>query len=157
MQADTPFVPDMLKYGHVKSNTAEQRRRSFESLGGSNAPNLVQNATPTPQTGSLSLVNEQTSTPFVFLPVKFGDLTVSSPVDSGAMHNFLAASFLPKLRGSPSLVLIVPCQFQVSLADGNVVQAAQLATLAPEVVDDQGVIVPGMPALEFYILDTPLA
>ena len=38
--------------------------------------------------------------------------------------------------------------------DGNVVQAAQLATLALEVVDDQGVLVPGMPALEFYVLDT---
>ena len=33
------------------------------------------------------------------------------------------------------------------------VQAAQLATLALEVVDDQGVLVPGMLALEFYILD----
>ena len=33
-------------------------------------------------------------------------------------------------------------------------QAAQLATLALEVVDDQGVLVPGMLALEFYILDT---
>ena len=32
-------------------------------------------------------------------------------------------------------------------------QAAQLATLALEVVDDQGVLVPGMTALEFYILD----
>ena len=31
-------------------------------------------------------------------------------------------------------------------------QAAQLATLAL-VVDDQGGLVPGMPALEFYILD----
>ena len=33
------------------------------------------------------------------------------------------------------------------------VQAAQLANLALEVVDDQGILVPGMPALEFYILD----
>ena len=34
------------------------------------------------------------------------------------------------------------------------VQAAQLAiTLALEVVDDQGVLVPGMLALEFYVLD----
>ena len=33
------------------------------------------------------------------------------------------------------------------------VQAAQLATLALEVVDDQGVIVPGMLALEFYFLN----
>ena len=37
--------------------------------------------------------------------------------------------------------------------DGNVVQAAQLANLALEVVDDQGVPVPGMLALEFYILE----
>ena len=111
------------------------------------------NATPTPQTGSLSLVDEQTSAPFVFLPVQFGDLAVSALVDSGAMHNFLAASLLPKLRDSPSFVSIVPCQLQVTLVDGGVVQAAQLATLALEVVDDQGVIVPGMLALEFYILD----
>ena len=55
------------------------------------------NATPTPQTGSLRLVNEQTSAHFVFLPVKFGDLVVSALVDSGAMHNFLATSLLPKL------------------------------------------------------------
>ena len=35
-------------------------------------------------------------------------------------------------------------------------QAAQLAKLALEVVDDQGVLVPGIPALELllYILDT---
>ena len=33
------------------------------------------------------------------------------------------------------------------------VQAAQLATLALEVVDDQGVLVPGMLVLEFYNLD----
>ena len=38
--------------------------------------------------------------------------------------------------------------------DGDVVQAAQLATFALEVVDNQGLIVPGMLALEFYILDT---
>ena len=31
-------------------------------------------------------------------------------------------------------------------------QAAQLATLALEVVDDQGVLVLGMLALEFYVL-----
>ena len=108
------------------------------------------NATPTPQTGSLSLVDEQTSAPFVFLPVQFGDLAVSALVDSGAMHNFLAASLLPKLRDSPSFV---PCQLQVTLADGVVVQALQLATLALEVVDDQGVIVPGIPTLDFYVFD----
>ena len=39
------------------------------------------------------------------------------------------------------------------MADGNVVQAVQLANLALEVVDDQVVLVPGMPALEFYIPD----
>ena len=33
------------------------------------------------------------------------------------------------------------------------VQAALLATLAPKVVDDQGVIVPDMLALEFYVFD----
>ena len=49
---------------------------------------------------------------------------------------------------------IVPCQLQVTLEDKGVLQAAQLATLAPEVVDGQGVIVLGMPALEFYALDT---
>ena len=32
-------------------------------------------------------------------------------------------------------------------------QAAQLATLALEVVNDQGVIVSGMMVLEFYILN----
>ena len=48
---------------------------------------------------------------------------------------------------------IVPCQLQVTLVDRGVVQAAQLATLAPEVVDDQGVIVLVMPALEFYAFD----
>ena len=111
------------------------------------------NATPTPQTGSLSLVDEQTSAPFIFLPVKFGDLVISALVDSGAMHNFFAAFFLPKLQDSPSFVSIIPYQLQATLADGGVVQAAQLATLALEVVDDQGVIVPGMLALEFYILD----
>ena len=111
------------------------------------------NATSTPQTSNLSLVDEQTSAPFVFLPVKFGDLAVSALVDSGAMHKFLTVSLLPKLRDSPSFLSIVPCQLQVILAEGGVVQVAQLATLAPEVVYDQGVIVPGMPALEFYVLD----
>ena len=42
---------------------------------------------------------------------------------------------------------IVPCQLQFTLADGGVVQAAQLAALALKVVDDQEVIVPGMPVL----------
>ena len=104
MQADTPFAPDLLTYGHVAPNTAGQCRSSFESPGGSSAPNLVPNATPTPQTGSLSLVNEQTSAPFVFLPVKFGDLAVSALGDSGAMHNFLTASLLPK-----AMRLTLPC------------------------------------------------
>ena len=36
-------------------------------------------------------------------------------------------------------------------------QAVQLAKLALEVVDDKGVLVPSMPALEFYILDMLLA
>ena len=89
----------------------------------------------------------------MFLPVQFGYLAVSTLVDSGATHKFLAASLLPKLWDSPSIVSIVACQFQVTPADGGVVQAAQLATLAPEVVGDQGVIVPGMPALDFYVFD----
>ena len=109
--------------------------------------------TPTPQIGSLSLVDEQTSAPFVFLPVQFDYLGVFALVDSGAMHNFLAASLLPKLRDLHSFVSIVPCQLWVTLVDEGVVQVAQLATLAPEVVDDQGVIVPGMLALEFYVID----
>ena len=89
----------------------------------------------------------------MFLPVKFSDLAVSALIDSGAMQNFLAASLLPKLQDKPSFVSIVLCQLQVILADGNVVQAAQLATLALEVVDNQGVLVPGIVALEFYILN----
>ena len=59
MQAGTLFAPNLLIYGHVEPNTAEQRRCSFESPGGSSAPSLVSNTTPTPQTGSLSLVDEQ--------------------------------------------------------------------------------------------------
>ena len=69
MQADTTFATDQLTYGHVLLNTAEQRRSNFESPGGSSAPNLVLNATQTPQTGSLSLVSEQTFALIVFLPV----------------------------------------------------------------------------------------
>ena len=90
----------------------------------------------------------------MFFPVRFGDLAVSALIDSGAMHNFLAAFLLPKLHDSLSFVLVVPCQLQVSLVNGGVVQVAQLATVALEVVDDQGVIVPSMLALEFYALDT---
>ena len=37
--------------------------------------------------------------------------------------------------------------------DRGVVQAAQSAILAPEVGDDQGVIVPGIAVLKFYVLD----
>ena len=54
-------------------------------------------ATLTPQTGSLSLVAEQTFDPVVFLPVKFSDLAVSALIDSGATYSFLTASLLPKL------------------------------------------------------------
>ena len=97
MQAGTPFAPDPLIYGHVKPNIVEQCRCSFRSPGGSSTPSSVPNATPTPQTSSLSLVDEQTSAPFMFLPVQFGDLAVSALVDFGAIHNFLVASFLPKL------------------------------------------------------------
>ena len=85
--------------------------------------------------------------------MKFSDLVVFALIDSGAMHSLLAASLLTKLQDLPSFVLIVLYQLQITLADRGVVQAAQLATLALEVVDDQGVLVPGMPALEFYILD----
>ena len=111
------------------------------------------NATPTLQTGGLSLVDKQIFALFVFLPLQFGDLAISGLVDSGAIHNFLATSLLLKLLDSLSFVSIDPCQVQVTLADGGVVQAAQLATLAPKVVDDQGVIVPGMLAVELYALD----
>ena len=154
MQADTTFATNLLTYGHVVPKSANQCKCSFECLRGCNAPNLVPNATQTPQTGSLSLVAEKTSTLLVFFPVKFGDLAVSTLINSGATHNFLAVSLLTKLQDSPSFVSIVLCQLQVTLADGGVVQAAQLATLALEVVDDQGVLVSGMPALKFYILDT---
>ena len=120
MQAGTPFAPDLLVYGHVEPNTAEQYRCSFESPGGSSAPSSVPNATPTPWTSSLSLVDEQTSAPFMFLPVQFGDLAVSTLLDFGAMRNFFAASFLPKLCDLPSFVSIVLCQLQITLADGGV-------------------------------------
>ena len=69
MQAETTFATDLHTYGHVAPKSLEQRRRSFECPRGSSAPNLVLNATKTPQTGSLSLVAEKTSTPVVFLPV----------------------------------------------------------------------------------------
>ena len=98
MQADTTFAIDLLIYGHLVPKSADQSKCFFESSGGSNAPNLVPNATLIPQTGSLSLVGEQTSAPIVFLPVKFGDLAVSALIDSGAIYNFLTASLLPKLR-----------------------------------------------------------
>ena len=153
MQAGTLFAPDLLKYGHVAPNTADQRKCSFEFLWGSIAPSLVPNAALTPQTRSLSLLTEQNSALFVFYPVKFGDLAVSALVDSGAIHNFHEASLLSSLRDSPSFISIVPCHFQITLVDGGVIQAAKLATLALEVVDDHGVIVPGMLALKFYIID----
>ena len=97
MQADTSFATDLLIYGHVAPKSADQCKCSFGYPGGSNAPNLVPNVTQTHQSSSLSLVADQTSAPVVFLPVKFGDLAVSALLDSGAMHNFLIASLLPKL------------------------------------------------------------
>ena len=78
--------------------SADQPKCSFGCPGGSNAPNLVPNITKTTQTGISSLVADRTSAPVVFFPVKFGDLAVSALIDSGAMHDFLAASLLPKLR-----------------------------------------------------------
>ena len=131
MQAGTSFAMICLNMGMFYPILKRSAGAGFESPGGSSAPSLVPNATPTPWISSLSLVNEQTSDLFVFLPVQFGDLAVSALVDSGAIYNFLAASLLPKLRDSPSFVSIVPCQLQVTLADGGVVQAAQLASLAP--------------------------
>ena len=109
MQAGTLFAHDLPIYGHVVPNTAAQCRCSFESPWGSSAPSSVPNATPNPQTGSLSLIDKQNTAPFIFLPVKFGDLAVSTLADSRAMHSFLAASLLPKLRDLPSFVSIVPC------------------------------------------------
>ena len=153
MQEDTIFATDLLIYKHVAPKSAYQCKCSFGCPRGTNAPNLVPNATQTPQAGSLSLVSGKT-TALVFLPVKFGDLAVSALLDSGVTHKLIAASFLTKPQDSPSFVSNVLCQLQVTLADGGVVKAAQLATLALEVVDDQGVLVPGMLALEFYILDT---
>ena len=55
-------------------------------------------ATLTPQISSLGLVGAQNSALVVFLPVKFGDLAVSALIDSVAIYNFLADSFLPKLQ-----------------------------------------------------------
>ena len=107
MQAGTLFAPDQLIYRHIEPNTAEQRRCSFESPGGSSAPSSVPNATPTPQTSSLSLVDKQPSAAFMFLPVQFGELAASALVHSGAMHNFFKASLLPKLKNSPSFVSII--------------------------------------------------
>ena len=98
MQADTTFATDLPTYEHVAPKTAEQRRSKFEHSGSGSAPSWVPIATPTPQIGSLGLVSEKTSAPVVFLPVKFGDLAVSALIDSGATHNFLAASLLSKLR-----------------------------------------------------------
>ena len=84
--------------GMLCPNLQISTRSNFERSGSSSAPSLVPIATPTPQIGSLGLVGEQISAPVVFLPVKFGDLAVSALIDSGATHNFLAASLLPKLR-----------------------------------------------------------
>ena len=110
MQAGTAFATDLLTYGHVVPNTAEQLRSNFEHPGSGSAPSSVPIATLTPQSGSLGLVGEQTSAPVVLLPVQFSDLAVSALIDSRTIHNFLAASLLPKLRDSHSFVSIVPCQ-----------------------------------------------
>ena len=122
MQADTTFSTDLLIYGHVVPNAPGQHRSSFEFPGVGSLPSLVPNATLTPHTSSLSLVTEQTSAPVVFLPAQFIDLAVSTLIDSGATHNFLKNSFLPKLQNSPSFVSIVPCYLQITLADRGVVR-----------------------------------
>ena len=98
MQADTTFATDLPIYGYVMPRSAKQRRSNFEHSGSGSAPILVPIATPTPQIGSLGLVGEQSSASVVFLPVEFSDLAVSELIDSGAMHNFLAAFLPPKLR-----------------------------------------------------------
>ena len=69
MQADTTFATDLLTYGHVAPNTAEQRRSNFEHSGSGTAPSSVPIAIPTPHIGSLGLVGNQTSAPVVFLTV----------------------------------------------------------------------------------------
>ena len=114
-------------------------------------PNTV--ATDKPAT--LSSIDEQTSAPFVPLPVKFGEHAVSALVDSRATHNFIAASLFQKLQFLPAFVFAAPCQLQVYLVDEGVVQAGQLATLALTAIDDQGALVPGMPALQLHVLDAP--
>ena len=97
MQADTTFATDLLIYGHAVPKSANQCKCSFECHGGRSAPNLVPNATQTPQNGSLSLVAEQITALVVFLPVKFDDLAVSALIDSGATHHFLTTSLLTNL------------------------------------------------------------
>ena len=146
-----------LQQQYIVPKSLDQSKCNFDYPRGSSAPNLVPNATQIPQTGSLSLVSEQNSAHVVFLPVKFSDLAASALIDCGQTHNFLADSLLTKIQDSTSFVSIVLCQLQVTLADGGVVQAAQLATLALEVVDNQGVVVSGMLALEFYIFKTLFA
>ena len=109
MQADTIFATDLLTFGHVVPKSSDHPKCIFEHSGSGDAPSSVPIATPTPHTGSLSLVDEHNSALFVFLPVKFDDLAVSAMVDYGAIYNLLATTLLPKLQDSSSFVPIVPC------------------------------------------------
>ena len=86
-----------LYLGMLRPNLRISPSAFFEHSGSSSSPSLVPIATPTPQIGSLGLFGEQISALVVFLPVKFGDLAVSSLLDSGATYDFLATSLLPKI------------------------------------------------------------
>ena len=68
MQAKHLLLPLICLYmGMFAPKSSDQCKCSFECPGGSNAPNSVPNAPQTTQTGSLSLIDEQTSAPgFVF-------------------------------------------------------------------------------------------
>ena len=97
MQVDTTFATVLLTFWHIAPKSADQPKCIFEHSGSGSAPSSVPIATPTPQIGSLGLVGEQISAPVVFLSLKFGGLAVSTLIDSGAIHNLLASSLLPKL------------------------------------------------------------
>ena len=66
-------------------------------LGVKPPSSLPTKSVPTDLVATYSLTDEQTTAPFVVLPVKLADLTVSALVNSGATHNFLAASVFQQL------------------------------------------------------------